>query len=161
MVLEGDHFLGHLLHLKCLLELVLLHQILLPLLGITLFISLCIRWTWVLSRYRFLIFWPNMAHIGQLGIIEIATALFRISTVFINSFLSPRITLRWGCLRTILLHHYLDCFSVSINEWHEILLPLFVSFSIYRLLYHFRRLISGCELRCDSYNLVFFGILRS
>ena len=80
MILERDNFFGHLLHLQCLVELMLLHKVFLSRIAF----SFMTR-PRALSRNLFFIFSPNMAHFRYLLSIE-CVCLVAISFVLIQRF---------------------------------------------------------------------------
>ena len=116
MVLEWDDLLSHLLHLQCLVELMLLYQVLLPWMTF----SFMTR-PRVLPRYLLFIFSPNMTHLGYLLTIE-CVWFITISLILLQRFCRYR----WRVfharsLRFILVSvHNLNLSIRAIHKWNAL-----------------------------------------
>ena len=120
MILERNNFFGHLLHLQCLVELVLLHKVFLSWIAFSFMTG-----PRVLSRNLFFIFSPNMAHFWYLLSIEC------VCFVAISFVLIQRFSRYWWwifnarCLRFIMVSvHNLHLMITTIHKWNA--LPLII-----------------------------------
>ena len=120
MILERNNFFGHLLHLQCLVELVLLHKVFLSRIAFSFMTG-----TWILTRNLFFIFSPNMAHFCYLLSIE-CICFVAISFILIERFGRYR----WWifnarCLRFIMVSvHNLHLMITPVHKWNA--LPLMI-----------------------------------